>query len=878
MSLAPGTKLGPYEIQSLLGAGGMGEVYRARDTRLQRDVAIKILPNSLATDRDRLRRLEQEARAVAALNHPNLLTVFDVGATPLTEEATGASATSGAAVAAAASPYIVSELLEGATLRERLSAGPLRERKALDYAVQIARGLAAAHERGIVHRDLKPENLFVTNDGRVKILDFGLAKLTETAPADSDATLASLGSATQAGVVMGTIGYMSPEQVRGKPLDARSDIFSFGAVLYEMLAGRRAFQGDTAADLMSAILHHEPPEVSSTNHEISPTLDRIVHHCMEKDAQQRFQSAGDIAFQIGELSGLRSSTATRAITEAGATKKIQPWMLAAIGALALVLLLVATWFLARATARTTPPKFTQLTFQQGYVESARFLPNGQGFVCVSRWGSDTALGLYTGQIDSPGLRSLGVQADSLVSVSSGGELLVIQNFQAIGPGYARVGTLARLPLGGGAPRPVLDSVHYADWAPNGKDFAVVRFVPESHVYRLEYPVGKVLYETAGWISHPRFSRDGKRIAFLDHPVFGDDQGAVAIVDLQGHRKQLSSSYGSVQGVVWSPDGDEIWFNAIVAGVHRALFAVTLGGRERSLYSVPGDVDVQDALPDGRALLAQQSERRVLMVFTPEHPEGRDFTWMDWVYGARFSLDGKLILFGDEHAGPMYSTFLRNLDGSPAVRLGDGNPDELSPDGAWAASRLPVPPVQITLLPTGTGEPRQLTHSKITHTISRWLPDGRLVANGSEPGHTDRAYLIDTNGNETPITPDGIRLVAVSSDGKRMVTADAHSQSQLFPIGGGEPQPLPQLQKDDRPFDFTLDDAALLVRVSRHDGGFEIWRVELAGGKRTLLHTVNVPGASAISNGLNVTASRDGKSYAYQYHPAISTEYLVEGLR
>jgi eukaryotic-like serine/threonine-protein kinase len=878
MALAPGTKLGPYEIQSLLGAGGMGEVYRARDTRLQRDVAIKILPQSLAHDRDRLRRFEQEARAVAALNHPNLLTVFDVGASSLAQDEGETGAPSGAAGGASESPFIVSELLEGTTLRERLASGALRERKAVDYAIQIARGLAAAHERGIIHRDLKPENLFVTNDGRVKILDFGLAKLTEAAPADSDATLASLGSVTQAGVVMGTIGYMSPEQVRGKPADPRSDIFSFGTVLYEMLAGRRAFQGDTPADLMSAILHHEPPELTATNQEISPALDHIVHHCMEKDAQQRFQSAGDIAFQLGEMSGLRSSTGAKALAETGASKKLKPWMFATIGAAALILLLAATWFLARATARTTPPKFTQLTFQQGYVESARFLPNGQGFICVSRWASDTVLGLYTGQIDSPGLRSLGIPADSLVSVSSGGELLVIQNFQAVGPGYARAGTLARLPVGGGAPRPVLDSVQYADWAPDGKDFTVVRFVPASHVYRLEYPVGKVLYETAGWISHPRFSRDGKRIAFLDHPVFGDDQGAVAVVDLEGHRKQVSSSYGSIQGVVWSPNGDEIWFNAIAAGVHRSLFAVTLGGRERSLYSVPGDVDVQDALPDGRVLLAQQSERRVLMVFTTEYPEGRDFTWMDWVYGTRFSFDGKQILFGDEHVGPMYGAFLRNLDGSPAVRLGDGNPDDLSPDGAWAASRLPVPPVQITLLPTGTGEPRQLTHSKISHTTSRWLADGRLVANGSEPGHTDRAYLIDANGNETPITPDGIRMVALSSDGKRMVTTDAASHFQLFPIGGGEPQPLSQLQKDDRPFDFTLDNAALLVRVSRHDGGFEIWRIELAGAKRTLLHTMNLPGVPAISNGFNVTASRDGKSYAYQNHPAISTEYLVEGLR
>jgi eukaryotic-like serine/threonine-protein kinase len=878
MSLAPGTKLGPYEIQSLLGAGGMGEVYRARDTRLQRDVAIKILPNSLATDRDRLRRFEQEARAVAALNHPNLLTVFDVGATPLTEEATGARATSGAAVAAAASPYIVSELLEGATLRERLSAGPLRERKALDYAIQMARGLAAAHDRGIVHRDLKPENLFVTNDGRVKILDFGLAKLTEAAPADSDATLASLGSATQAGVVMGTIGYMSPEQVRGKPLDARSDIFSFGAVLYEMLAGRRAFQGDTAADLMSAILHHEPPEVSSTNHEISPTLDRIVHHCMEKDAQQRFQSAGDIAFQLGEMSGLRSSTGTKPLVETGAAKKLKTWMLAAMGAAALLLLLAGTWFLARSTARHDPPTYSQLTFQQGYVNSGRFLPNGQGFICASRWGSDSAFGLYTGQIDSQGLRSLGVVADSIASVSSAGELLVIQNFQSIGPGYVRTGTLARLALGGGAPRPVLDSVQYADWAPDGKDFAVVRFVPEHHVYRLEYPVGHVLYETAGWISHPRFSRDGKRIAFLDHSIFGDDKGAVAVVDLQGNRKQLSGTYGSVQGLAWSPNGDEVWFSAVKDGVYRSLFATTLGGRERSLLSAPGTIDIQDALPDGRVLLDQISERLTLMVLTPDFPQGRDFTWMDWAYGMRFSADGKQILFGDQHSGAGYGTFLRNLDGSPAVRLGDGDPLDLSADGKWAISRTVASPNQLMLLPTGTGEPRQLTHSQTTHLGARWLGDGRIVSVGSEPGHPERTFLLDLNGNETPITPEGVRAIAATSDGKYLLTVSESGQFQLFPVDGGQPQFFPQLSKDDRPFDFTSDDAAVLVRRAGRDGSLEIWRVERVGDKRTLLRSIPLPGVRAVTTGLNAISSRDGKNFAYQYHPAISTEYLVQGIR
>lgn len=446
MALTSGTKLGPYEIQSLLGTGGMGEVYRARDTRLQRDVAIKVLPASLAQDQDRLRRFEQEARAVAALNHPNLLTVFDVGTASVAQ-----AAAAGVSAGVASSPFLVSELLEGASLRERLNSGPLPQRKALDYAVQIARGLAAAHERGIVHRDIKPDNIFVTNDGRVKILDFGLAKLTEVVYTDADATLHS---ATQAGVVLGTAGYMSPEQVRGKAADSRSDIFSFGAVLYEMLSGRRAFHGESAADVMSSILNKEPGELIASNQEISPALDHIVHRCMEKDAVQRFQSAGDLAFQLSELSGTRSSTAMRAIADADSSKgawrgRFDARTLAAVAAVALILLIPATWFLARSTARLQPPTFTQLTFQQGYVGSARFLPDGQSVIMASRWGTDRTLALYTANINSQGARPLGVSADEIASVSPSGELLAIQNFKAVGPGYVRVGTLGRLPMGGG---------------------------------------------------------------------------------------------------------------------------------------------------------------------------------------------------------------------------------------------------------------------------------------------------------------------------------------------------------------------------------------------------------------------------------------------
>ncbi|MGA9508932.1 MAG: serine/threonine-protein kinase, partial [Candidatus Sulfotelmatobacter sp.] len=339
MTLAAGTKLGPYEVQSLLGAGGMGEVYRARDTRLQRDVAIKVLPTSLARDEDRLRRFEQEAKSVAALNHPNLLTVFDVGTLPELMNASGATA----------SPYIVSELLEGSTLRARLAEGTLGQRKVLDYGVQIAAGLAAAHERGIVHRDIKPENIFITKDDRVKILDFGLAKLTQS-EFDSQTSLPTATNQTELGLVLGTMGYMSPEQLRGKKVDARSDIFSFGAVLYEMLAHRRAFHGDNTADVVSAILNQQPPELTVTNQEISPSLEHIVRHCLEKDPGLRFQSARDLAFQLNVMRETRSSTAITAVSPGTEEKRSRPWMPAAMGTVVLLLLLAGTWFVARSTA------------------------------------------------------------------------------------------------------------------------------------------------------------------------------------------------------------------------------------------------------------------------------------------------------------------------------------------------------------------------------------------------------------------------------------------------------------------------------------------------------------------------------------------------
>ena len=358
MALTPGTKLGPYEILSSLGAGGMGEVYRARDTRLDRDVAIKVLLGSFAGDTDRLRRFEQEARAVAALNHPNILGVYDIGQHQ-------------------GSPYMVCELLEGETLREKMQPGPMPQRRAIEYASQIVEGLAAAHDKGVVHRDLKPENVFVTKQGRAKILDFGLAKLaplqTTGAAAGEVATMTSPAQ-TMPGMVLGTAGYMSPEQVRGKEVDARTDIFAFGAILYEMVSGQRAFKGESSVETMNAILKDDPPELETDRLKVSSGLERIVRRCLEKEAARRFHSAHDVGFALEAISG--ASAASDFNRPALPSERLH-WL--RVGALALVLVTVmlGAYFAGRRHLSSSSASYRQLTLEPGYAGPARFTARRQ---------------------------------------------------------------------------------------------------------------------------------------------------------------------------------------------------------------------------------------------------------------------------------------------------------------------------------------------------------------------------------------------------------------------------------------------------------------------------------------------------------------------
>ena len=872
MNLTSGTKLGPYEIVSLLGAGGMGEVYRARDSRLRRDVAIKVLPRELSLDADRLRRFEQEALATAALNHPNILAVFDIGTS-------------------AGSPYVVSELLEGETLRERLRTGAIPARKTLDYAMQIAHGLAAAHEKGIIHRDLKPDNLFVTKDGRVKILDFGLAKLTQVDPGTNPSMATAthgVPHGTEAGLVMGTAGYMSPEQVRGLTLDARSDIFSFGAILYEMLSGKRAFHGESPADTMSAILKEDPPELNETNRSVSPALERIVQHCLEKNPESRFHSASDIAFDLEHLSGLSGSSARVAAgagSGIGSGIGVQPsrrlWLALAAGLVMAGAIFGVGWWTGKASARAPQAEFHQVTFRTGSIGNARFTPDGSIVYSASWEGGDEQL--YISRTDDPGSRELGIKDAELLSISKGGELAIRLNTTYHG-GYARSGTLARVPLSGGTPREVLDNVQDADFSANGDTMAVVRYVPENNHWRLEYPIGKVLIDSINWMSHPKISPDGKWIAFADHGnPEGDDEGALAVMGADGKEpeRKLSSDWTSLQGIVWSPAGDEIWFTSTNSGSAANPRAVTLSGKLRTITNVPGGMWLEDAR-NGTVLAVTNHERLGIRGKGPGAKEERELGWFGWSELRDISRDGKKILFEEEGdgGGPNYTVFLRDTDGSPPARIGEGVAGALSPDGKYVVTK-PAKGGPLSLVPTGAGEARPVTHDAVSYGSVRFLPDGKhLLAAGIEPGHGGRDYLIDVGtGDSKAVTPEGISGVQLSPDGKSVAVREPDGKRGIWPLEGGGFHPIPGLESNYGIIGWTPDGQSVYVASNRGQAKtVQVLRVNIQTGKMEPWRTFGEETGAGVASVVVPHLSSDGTAYAYLYVRILSEAYVVTGLK
>jgi eukaryotic-like serine/threonine-protein kinase len=840
----------------------MGEVYRAHDSRLDRTVAVKILPASFAADDDRLKRFAQEARAAAALNHPNILSIFDIG------EDHGTT-------------YVVSELLEGETLRSRLQKAPIPLRKAINYALQIAHGLAAAHEKGIVHRDLKPENLFLTNDDRVKILDFGLAKMVGKPDGSETGDAMTVQVATEVGMVLGTVGYMSPEQVRGKPAVPESDIFAFGAILYEMVSGKRAFHGDSAADTMSAILHQEPPELSETARNVPSGLERIVRHCLEKNPAQRFHSAGDLAFDLEAMADVTSSksgmqAAAKQVRAADSRRKLLVGALAVIVAAAILGL---GWWLGRNGAVTAPPEYQQITFRLGSITNARFMPDGSVVYSAAWEGGEPQL--YLVHTDESGSRELGLKNVELLSVSKTGELAVRMNTVGV-RAYAQAGTLARVPLSGGTPREVLENVQDADWAPDGASMAVVRYVPGNRHWTLEYPIGKVLLDGINWISGPRISPDGRWVAFADHEnSIGDDQGSVAVIGPDGKEKKLASGWVSIEGIAWSPSGDEIWFTGTRTGSSENLHGVTLAGKLRNITNVPGGMWLQD-VHNGSVLAVAQQVRIGIRGTGPDGKDERELGWLGWAQVGDISRDGKQILFEEEGegGGPNYTVFLRDTDGSPPVRLGDGRAEALSPDKKWVITEA-LQEGGLRIVPTGAGEPRRLTHDTVRYIAVRYLPDGKhLLATGLEPGHGARDYLIDvSNGNSQPLTPEGITGTNLSPDGKSAIVIGPDGNYGIWPLDGSSMRPIPGLEPGTRPIGWAPDGVNVYVVQRRTNRRvLEVKKLNLATGKIEPWKTLGDASATGLNTVAGPTFAKDNSAYAYIYIQVLSQAFVVKGLK
>jgi eukaryotic-like serine/threonine-protein kinase len=860
MSLTSGTKLGPYEIQSPLGAGGMGEVYRARDMRLDRTVAIKVLPAGLSSDIALKQRLEREAKAVSKLSHPHICALYDIGHQDGVD-------------------FLVMEYLEGETIEHRLLKGPLPPELTLRFAAQIADALAKAHKLGITHRDLKPANIMLTKSG-AKLMDFGLAKQSGSALLADALTEMTVDQAklTSEGMIVGTFQYMAPEQLEGKEADARTDIFAFGELIYEMATGKPAFSGKSRASLIAAILTTEPPPITQLQPLTPLALERVIRKCLAKDPDERWQSASDLASELQWLMSTSQSGSTAAASVKTSGRANIPWWL--IASLPVMLLLAAgTWMLGRWSAIKPQPTFTRLTYQQGYISNARFAKDGQTVVYSAQW-SDDPMQVYSVRTEFPQSTKLSLPSAGLLALSPAGDMQL-----ALDPFYHHnflSGTMAQAQMAGGTPRPLEREVIAAEYAPDGKTLAVVRYADRR--VQLEYPAGKVLFTTSGYMDHVRVSPSGKEVAFLEHPVYDDDRGWVAVVDDAGSHKQLTQEFPSTRGLAWSRTGSEIWFTAGGGGQSADLFlsGVSLVGKQRKIFTAPNRTRILDIAADGRVLLANEQE--LTEITAVDRVSGKERPALEWFNGSGapdISPDGKAMVFHEwaGPAGPFYLVVYRKLDGSAPVALGPGSAPKFSPDGTTVAAIVFSRPPQVILHPVGAGESRRLPLGDIVSlTHLSWFPDGKhLLLTGATEGQPLRTYEMDLEGGKSePLGPADFRGTAVAGDGKRIAGQTVSGEAVVFDLEAQKVQPVPGIAPEGRVGQWTGDGKALLV-YSGTQWVTQVDRIEVTTGNRTSLQKVELR-EKAGSTLLYLQYAERSKTSVYVTLRFLGSLYVVDGLK
>jgi Tol biopolymer transport system component len=859
MILSPGLPFGPYDVIDLIGAGAMGEVYRARDPKLRRDIALKVLPAAFSSIPDRRGSFEREARLLASLNHPH------IGAIDAFHEVDGISA-------------LALELVDGETLAARLRRGPLADAEALRYALQITEALAYAHRRGVVHRDVKPTNIVVTPQG-AKLLDFGLAHLVASSAmvaADDGKAAAELGPA-------GTPFYMSPEQSIGLEVDQRSDIYSLGVVLCQMFTG---FTPDTASGISTrTLIRGLLVQIASR------PLRLVVERCLATDPDERWLHASDLHHALVVVSesaidgpGTEHDNATTSLLHAGRPGG-RPRALVRREALPIIMIVAlgvaaAAFLGGMRAAKVSPAAYQQLTFRRGSVVAARFA--GDNTIVYSATWDGKSTELWSMRPDNPESRSLGITNALVVSVSPLGEMAIV-----IGRRLATGGMLGRLPLDASAPREVLAGVYDADWAPDGQNLAVAHVVDGKS--RLEFPIGTVLHESEGWIDGIRVSPDNESVAFIDHALLYEDRGSVWIVPRTGGRAHaLSGPWASVSGLAWSANGNEVWFTAAEFGAATSLFAADLSGNVRVISRSANRMTIRDIDRSGRVLLTEGRYRLRISAVDAAGATERDLSWLDGSVLADLSPDGKTLLINEMGAGagtPLHAVYLRKSDGSSAIRIGEGASPALSPDGQWVATlRLQSPPA-IVLMPTGAGQPRTLDHGSLAdYQTVAWFPDGRrLLIAGSEDHGPIRLWTLDVSGGSPkPIGAEGLRIAPfsrpISPDGTRAIVIDPRGAIWLHSlIDAGVPQPIPGLQPGDLPIRWDADGRSIYF-FRKMELPSIVYRHDLADGRQTPVATLAPADAAGVSSLATVQTTPDGKLVVYSYAQTLSDLFLLGNVR